>query len=374
MKPNLLIVDDEQVIREVLYERLSSAGYPCAAAANSNEALARLRNGGGFSLVLTDIDMPGQNGIALLKEIKSTQPDVDVVMVTGVVDVDTAIQSIRMGASDYLTKPFNLDEVLLIVERTLEKRRLIRENREYQQMLEQRVEERTHEVLRKSVEVERLYKELKTAFEQIRSTYDTTLEALMEALDTRDTETQGHSRRVSEYTVAVAREMGVQEPELTQMRWGALLHDVGKIGVPDAILRKPAALTPEEWIEMRKHPELGRRILAGIRFLEGAVPIVYCHQERYDGTGYPRGLKGDQIPLGARIFAVVDTLDAMTMNRPYRKALPYERARQEVIKFSGQQFDPAVVEHFLKIPEQEWEQINRRIKADLAARGMSHKY
>jgi putative nucleotidyltransferase with HDIG domain len=374
MKPHLLIVDDEQVIREVLTERLTGAGYPCAAAANAGEALARLRNGGGYSLVLTDIDMPGQNGIELLQEIRRSLPDIDVVMVTGVVDVDTAIQSIRMGASDYLTKPFNLEEVVLIVERTLEKRRLVRENREYQQSLERKVEERTHEVKRKSDEVERLYSELKTAFEQIRATYDTTLEALMEALDTRDTETQGHSRRVSEYTVVVARQMGVNEPELTQMRWGALLHDVGKIGVPDAILRKPGPLTPAEWVEMRKHPELGRRILANIRFLEGAVPIVYCHQERYDGTGYPRGLKGDQIPLGARIFAVVDTLDAMTMNRPYRKALPYERARQEVIRFSGVQFDPRVVEAFLQIPEEDWLRIQRDIKADLTARGMAHKY
>jgi len=196
----------------------------------------------------------------------------------------------------------------------------------------------------------------------------------MEALDTRDTETQGHSRRVSEYTVTVARHMGVQEPELTQMRWGALLHDVGKIGVPDAILRKPGPLTPEEWVEMRKHPELGRRILSGIKFLEGAVPVVYCHQERYDGTGYPRGLKGDQIPLGARIFAVVDTLDAMTMNRPYRKALPYERAHEEIRQFTGSQFDPEVVDHFLQIPKEHWEDVNRQIKNELAARGMAHKY
>jgi putative two-component system response regulator len=374
MKPHLLVVDDEEVIREVLVEKLSGAGYSCGAASNSAEALSKLRNGDGYSLVLTDIDMPGQNGLSLLKEIRKTLPDIDVVMVTGAVDIDTAIHSMRMGASDYLTKPFNLDEVVLIVERTLEKRRLIRENREYQLSLERKVDERTRELTRKSEEVERLYRELKTAFEQIRGTYDTTLEALMEALDTRDTETQGHSRRVSEYTVAVARRMGVVEPDLTQMRWGGLLHDVGKIGVPDAILRKPGPLTAEEWVEMRRHPELGRRILANIRFLEGAVPIVYCHQERFDGTGYPRGLKGEQIPLGARIFAVVDTLDAMTMNRPYRKGLPYERAREEVIRFSGVQFDPHVVEAFLQVPMEEWQEIQRGIKADLTSRGMAHKY
>jgi len=374
MKPNILIVDDEQVIREVLTEKLTNAGYQCVTAGNSSEALRKLETDNTFSLVLSDIDMPGQNGISLLRDIKSRSNDIDVVMVTGVVDIDTAVQAIRLGASDYITKPFNLDEVVITVERTLDKRRLIRENREYQVSLERKVEERTIEVRRKSEEVERLYRELKIAFEQIRSTYDTTLEALMEALDTRDTETQGHSRRVSEYTVSVAKRLAVQEPELTQMKWGALLHDVGKIGVPDAILRKPGPLTPEEWVEMRKHPELGRRILAGIRFLDGAVPIVYCHQERYDGTGYPRGLKGDQIPLGARIFAVVDTLDAMTMNRPYRKALPYDRARQEVIQFAGVQFDPRVVDAFLQVPEEEWHEINRQIKADLSSRGMAHRY
>ncbi|HET6371705.1 MAG TPA: HD domain-containing phosphohydrolase [Candidatus Polarisedimenticolia bacterium] len=373
MKPNLLIVDDEPVIREVLMEKLTTSGYPCTAVANSSEALSTLRSGH-FSLVLSDIDMPGGDGIGLLQQIKKTYKDVDVVMVTGVLDLDTAIGSIRLGASDYITKPFNLDQVMLTVERTLEKRRLTTENQQYQVSLERMVDERTQELRRKTVEVERLYRELKTAFEQIRSTYDTTLEALMEALDTRDTETQGHSRRVSEYTVAVARHMGVKEPDLTQMRWGALLHDVGKIGVPDAILRKPAALSPEEWIEMRKHPELGRRILAGVKFLEGAVPIVFCHQERFDGTGYPRGLKGEQIPLGARIFAVVDTLDAMTMNRPYRKALTYERAREEIDKFKGIQFDPVVAEHFLQIPKEEWDLINRQIKNDLAAKGMAHKY
>src|SRR5262245_25723191 len=190
MKPNLLIVDDEQVIRDVLTERLTAAGYPCVSAPNASEALSRLTNGDGYSLVLSDIDMPGQSGISLLQQIKKTYPDIDVVMVTGMVDVDTAIQSIRMGATDYITKPFNLDEVVLTVERALEKQRLVRENREYQSSLERKVEERTEELRGKAAEVERLYRELKTAFEQIRATYDTALEALMEALDTRDTETQ----------------------------------------------------------------------------------------------------------------------------------------------------------------------------------------
>ncbi len=372
-KSRILVVDDEMVIREVLVERLTGAGFHCESARSSAEALQRIRTLS-YDLILSDISMPGGDGISLLRQIKAEQPNLDVVMVTGVVDVDTAIRSIRLGASDYLTKPFNLEEVVITVERTLEKRRLLHENQEYQLDLERKVDDRTRELRQKSEEVERLYQEIKIAFDKINATYETTLEALMEALDTRDTETQGHSRRVAEYTACVARQMGIVEPELTQYRWGALLHDVGKIGIPDAILRKPGPLTADEWLIMKQHPELGRRILSTIRFLEGAVPIVYCHQERYDGTGYPQGLKGDAIPFGARIFAVVDCLDAMTMDRPYRVGTSYDRVRAELTKYSGSQFDPKVVEVFLNVPPDEWEAINRRVMEDLASRGLVHRY
>jgi len=162
--------------------------------------------------------------------------------------------------------------------------------------------------------------------------------------------------------------MGVTEPLLTDFYRGALLHDVGKIGVPDAILRKPGKLTPEEWVEMRKHPDIGYRILEGIAFLETARQIVLSHQERYDGRGYPRALKGKAIPLGARIFAVVDTLDAMTSDRPYRRALPYEAARDEIIKYSGTQFDPDVVKIFLEISDGEWKEIQHRVMQEVASR------
>jgi len=372
-KNRILIVDDEQIIREVLVERLTSLGYDCDTAANAAGALKKIR-AAIYELVLSDISMPGGDGISLLRQIKSEQPTLDVIMVTGVVDVDTAVRSIRLGASDYLSKPFNLEEVVITVERTLEKRRLVNENLEYQLDLERRVDERTRELRQKSDEVERLYLELKIAFEKINATYDTTLEALMEALDARDTETQGHSRRVAEYTVAVARRMGIQDPDLTQYRWGALLHDVGKIGIPDAILRKPGPLTADEWLVMMQHPELGRRILSSVKFLEGAVPIVFCHQERFDGSGYPRGLKGDEIPLGARIFAVVDCLDAMSMDRPYRVGTSYDRVKSELLKHSGTQFDPSVVATFLGIPPDEWDEINHRVMDDLAARGLIHRY
>jgi response regulator RpfG family c-di-GMP phosphodiesterase len=371
-KARVLIVDDEPVIREVLLERLAEAGFAVEAAVNSAEAIHKVR-GNSFSLILSDISMPGGDGISLLRQVKAERPEIDVVMLTGVVDVDTAVRAIRLGASDYLTKPFNLDEVVLTVERTLEKRRLINENVEYQLDLERKVEERTRELRHKSEEVERLYTELKDAYERIHATYETTLEALMEALDARDSETQGHSRRVAEYTVSVARRMGIRDPELTQFRWGALCHDVGKIGIPDAILRKPGPLTAEEWRIMRQHPEMGRRILSAVKFLEGAVPIVYCHQEQFDGSGYPQGLKGEEIPLGARIFSVVDCFDAMCMNRPYRNGTTYEKVRAELLRNAGRQFDPKVVDAFLAIPREEWESINRRVAEDLSARGLVHR-
>lgn len=277
-------------------------------------------------------------------------------MVTGVVDVEVAVRAIRMGASDYLTKPFNFDEVRFTIERALERQRLIQENRAYQRNLEAKVAERTAELVLRNREIESLFAKLQTS-------YETTLEALAAALDTRDTETQGHSARVSEYTVLIAERMGVKEPELTEIRRGALLHDVGKIGISDAVLRKPGKLSPEEWVEMRRHPEMGYRILSGINFLEKSLPIVIAHQERFDGSGYPKGLKGEEIPLGARIFAVVDTLDAMTSDRPYRKALPYEDARGEIVRWSGIQFDPRVVEVFLTIARAEWEAIHRHVWA-----------
>lgn len=358
---HILVVDDDPAVRDVLAEGLKDSGYECQTASDGSEALLKLQSNG-FQLVVSDIDMPQMDGMRLLQEIKKVRPDTEIVMLTGVLDVETAIQSMRLGANDYLTKPFNLAEVRITVERALEKQRLIRENREYQRTLETRVQERTAELSRKNREVEDLFQKLNVS-------YQTTLEALATALDTRDSETMGHSLRVAAYTVRVAQEMGVTEPVLTDIYRGALLHDVGKIGVPDAILRKPGKLTPEEWVEMRKHPEIGYRILQGINFLEEARLVVLSHQERYDGKGYPRGLKGKEIPLGARIFSVVDTLDAMTSDRCYRKALSFDTAREEIIRYRGTQFDPDVVDVFLKIAETDWRAIHQRVLEDVSSRG-----
>lgn len=355
----LLIVDDELSVREILAEGLASFGYETLMAANAEEAFGIVRRDS-INLVLSDIEMPGENGVELLRRIKNFNADLDVIMVTGVVDAQTAIDSIRQGASDYLTKPFNLEEVQIVVDRTLEKRRLILENRAYQEHLEELVTLRTQELVEKKKQVEKLYQELQES-------YESTLQALVTALDFRDNETQGHSFRVVEYAVMVAKRMGVRESELTWIRRGAILHDVGKIGIADAILRKPGKLNDEEWAEMRKHPSMGYRMLQDIHFLKPALDIVLSHQERFDRSGYPQGLAGDQIPLGARIFAVVDTFDAMTSDRPYRAALSIEDAREEIRRWSGRQFDPAVAEAFLDIDADSWREVRERVHRELQA-------
>ncbi|MEW5807384.1 MAG: HD domain-containing phosphohydrolase [Acidobacteriota bacterium] len=361
----ILVVDDEPSVREVLSEGLDLSGYECFTASNYSEALEKLKSDR-FQLVLSDINMPGESGIDLLRTIKEHDHDMDVIMVTGVIDIDSAIHAMRLGASDYVTKPFNFEELRIVIERTLEKRRLIQENREYQLNLEKKVRERTEEILSKTKEIERLYNELSVAFHQIQENYNATLEALIVALDTRDAETQGHSKRVVEYTSLIAERIGIVGKNMVDIRRGALLHDVGKIGIPDAILRKPGKLTDEEWCIMRKHPEYGYKVLSGIKFLEDALLIVLHHHERWDGTGYPGGLKNGSIPLAARIFAVADTLDAMTSPRPYRNALTYEQARDEVLKFKGTQFDPMVADVFLSIPKSDWEAIDRRIHEEIS--------
>jgi putative nucleotidyltransferase with HDIG domain len=228
----------------------------------------------------------------------------------------------------------------------------------YRQKLELMVEDRT--------------KQLEAARRRIELTYDETLQALGAALDLRDTETAGHSRRVTLYSLEIAKVLGCSGEQVKQIARGAYLHDIGKIGVPDSILLKPAKLTPEETRMMESHVRVGYQLVSRIAFLAGAAEIVLTHQERFDGTGYPQGLIGEEIPLGARIFAVADTLDAMTSDRPYRKALPFSAAREEIIRESGRQFDPAVVAAFLSIPEGVWgmirEQVAREIRGNIQAK------
>ncbi len=354
---HILLVDDQKAVRDLLSEGLTAFGYTTDTADSAAAAREKLESGA-YDLVLCDIEMPGEKGTDLLVWIKDRQPDLAVMMVTGIDDAGTAVSAMLQGAYDYVCKPFSLPEVRARTEQALEKRRLVLENRRYQFHLENLVQDRTSSLQQAMERIGALHDEVRTA-------YDHTLSALMIALDYRDNETQGHSLRVVAYADRLARELGIDEPELTEIRRGAMLHDVGKIGIPDAILRKPGKLDDEERRIMRLHPELGHAMLRNIDFLATPAEIVLAHQEQWDGKGYPNGLKHEEIPIGARIFAVVDTLDAMTSDRPYREALPYERVRQEMIEYAGTQFDPRVIEAFLGVPADAWSETRDDVQRQL---------
>src|SRR5271155_2273410 len=347
MSDRILVVDDEEAIREIVCAILSAAGYTCKQAGSGLEALALLNSGDVFELMLSDLMMADLDGIGLLERTKEKFPDMPVVMVTAVHDISVALAAIRNGAYDYLLKPFEREQLLNAVGRALENRRLKVENRTYQTNLESLVEARTDQLQAATGELER--------------SYDITLQALGDALDLKDAETEGHSRRVTAFTIAIARAMGVPREQILVIARGAFLHDIGKMAIPDAILLKPSKLQAEEQKIMREHCARGYQMLRKIPFLQEAAEIVYSHQEHYDGSGYPRKLKGEQIPLGARIFAVADTLDAITSDRPYRKAATFAAARLEIKRCAGTQFDPKVVEVYLSLPDQLWEDLRAEI-------------
>ena len=347
----VLVVDDEEPIREVVCSMLTSANFVCSQACSGKEAIALLQSGEVYELMLSDLMMPGMDGEALLAATKERFPDIPVVMVTAVHDVSVALSAIRNGAYDYLLKPFDREQLLATVRRALENRRLKLENREYQTNLESLVTARTEQ--------------LRHALATLERSYDITLEALGDALDLKDAETEGHSKRVTAFTIAIARAMGLSGDKIRVIARGAFLHDIGKMAIPDNILRKPGALTIEETQIMREHCFRGYQMLKKIPFLAEAAEIVYAHQERFDGTGYPRGLKAKEIPLGARIFSVADTLDAITSDRPYRAAQPIPVAREEVERFSGRQFDPDVVQVFLQMPDTIWEDLRKEINSQI---------
>ena len=342
MSTNLLIVDDEQMIRDLLVTTLSCEQYTCFQSSNAEEGLAILQEHD-ISLALLDVMMPGLSGIELLRELKRISPDTAVLMITALSDMETALSCIHLGADDYVTKPFSIDNIVIKARSALDKRRLIIENRNYQNELEHKVLEQTQQI--------------RAAMTELNYTYESTLTALVRSLDAREKEVGAHSERVMNYTLLLARHLGIREPELSIIGKGALLHDIGKIGVSDNILLKPGKLTPEEWVEMKKHPQVGYEILSDINFLKGASEFILAHHERYDGAGYPNGLKGKEIPLSARIFALADTLDAMTSDRRYRKALPFNAMIEEVIRCKGTQFDPDIVDQFLLIPREKWEEM-----------------
>jgi putative two-component system response regulator len=342
----ILIVDDGVIIREILERKLVNLGYACESCESYREALALLANKQ-FDLLLADVSVPGANGQDILKEALRVSPNLAVILLTSVVDIEMAVDSLKEGAYDYITKPFSIEEVSISVSRALEKRRLLLENQNYQRTLEERVASRT--------------RQLQEALGVLEHTYHSTLVALSKALDSRDAGSDGHSLRVTVYATRLARQLSMSESEIKTIEQGVLLHDIGKIGIPDALLRKPGQLTPEEFVLMQKHPEIGCRILSSIKFLKGAAQLVLHHHEQYDGNGYPQRLKGDAIYPGARIFAIADALDDLTANCPFQAAVSFETAIGKIEEMSGAQLDPNYVREFLKIPAAGWDAARQEV-------------
>ena len=349
-KAHLLIVDDEPEIRNVLSEMLSESDQ-CVAVNCAEEALALLSTES-FDLIISDITMERMSGLEMVPHVLNLAPETVIIMMSGAQTIESAVEALRVGAFDYIMKPFDLRHVRVAVERALEHRTLLQAKRHYEAYLKELIEQRTTE--------------LHQTLNSLEDSYRTTLKALVAALETRDTDTHGHSERVVNFSLRLGHELGLERDEMRSLEFGSLLHDIGKIGIPDAILCKPAPLTDKEWEKMREHPALGQRILRGIKFLEGAARVVGQHHEKWDGSGYPLGLRAGEIDFNARIFAVADAFDAIISDRVYRIGKSYEMAAAELERCAGLHFDPQVVAAFHRVPQDAWKSLRDRsvIKGD----------
>ncbi|MEO8682445.1 MAG: HD domain-containing phosphohydrolase [Vicinamibacterales bacterium] len=325
----ILVVDDNPEMVGVIERALSREGHCVVGRSDPREAIDAFHRLQPDVCVL-DFAMPHVSGSELLDAIKAIDPAVEVVFLTAEDETALAVDLMKRGAIDFLLKPIDLGAVARAVSRALEHRRLLMENTAYRARLETLVAEQTQA--------------LNEALRDLTTVHTATLDSLAMALDLRDQGTGGHSRRVSAQTTGIARTLGIAGSDLIQIEHGALLHDIGKLKIPDRILCKPAKLTDEEWRVMVRHAEYGFEFLSGIEFLKGAAEMVYSHHEKFDGRGYPRGLTGDAIPFGARVFAIVDAVDAMTNSRPYHAAVSFAAAAAEVRRCAGHHFDPDLVE------------------------------
>ena len=346
----VLIVDDEASVRKVMAAVFAQLNLPCETAASGEEAL-RILEAHQIDAVISDLQMPGMSGMELLAKVRQNYPQMVFLVVTGVDDIQVGIQAMRQGADDYLVKPLQVDAniVLASLTRALHVKRLEQEVENYRHHLEEIVSEQTQQ--------------LREALRQIERSYDQTLEVLGAAIDLRDSPTAGHSRRVFLYSLEIARAMGGLESQMRNIAMGAWLHDIGKLAVSDAILLKPGPLTDEERKIMQRHVQIGYDLVKSIPFLADSAEIIYAHHERCDGSGYPRGLKAEEIPVGARIFAVADTFDAMTSDRPYRRALPFEASREVIERGAGKQYDSQIARVFLSIADETWKVIRKETAA-----------
>ncbi len=329
----ILIVDDEEVICNVLDRRLTKEGYLCTTAHNGKEAL-NLFYQNSYSLILSDIKMPEMSGIELLQKVKAIDPKIKIIMVTAYPEIDLAVNAMRQGAYDFIIKPADLDLIVMSVRKALESKRLEEEIETYHTRLEELVEERTAK--------------LQQAYRYLKKSHLDSVKVLAEAIDAKDPYTRGHSDRVKRMSLAIARHMGFSEERLETLEYGALLHDIGKIGIKDNILQKEGPLSREEYEIIREHPLIGVKIVEGVEFFRDKIPIIRHHHEFYDGSGYPDRLVGEAIPLEARIISLPDAFDAMTSARPHRGVMPLQDAILEMEKCKGKQFDPKVLDIFLR--------------------------
>jgi len=342
--PHILIVDDEPWNITVLEKYLKDQGYRVTGVNSGSAALAEVTKTD-FDMILLDIMMPTMDGYEVCRKLRD-QPacaTLPIILVTALRETADKVTGLDAGADDFLTKPVDKSELSARVRAHLRIKSMSDELKTWNEQLEVKVDQRTHEVKAKG--------------RQLSDAYHMVLEVLANSLDVRERETGKHSLRVAYFTVELAKHLDIGGIELEEIAMGALLHDIGKIGVPDSVLLKPGKLTAEEWDEMRKHPETGYTMLRQIEFIGKGRDVVLCHQERFDGKGYPGKLKAGEIYIGARCFCLADTLDAMLSKRPYKDALPYSKVVEEVKRCSGSQFDPAVAEVFLKIPERRWQEL-----------------
>jgi response regulator RpfG family c-di-GMP phosphodiesterase len=336
---DVLIVDSDSRAVRTVRSCFPAPRFHCVTASGGEQALELVRQSR-FDVVLCEIRLPDTEGMEVLRQGLAVDPQAVFVMVSAHRDWTVAVEAMKLGAYDCLEKPFAPDQLTGSVERALERSRLKAEQDLFYQLLEQTLQERT----------EHLYR----ALEQVEESQRSTLETLVVALDSRERQTHLHSLRVQAFTLRLAEKCGYSRALMKELSQGALLHDIGKIVVPDAILMKPGRLTPEEFHIMQQHPLHGHQMLTRIPHLQQAAVVALCHHEKVDGTGYPLGLKGGEIPLAARIFSVADTLDVITAGRSYCPARPLTEARLEIVRCAGAQFDPDVVEVFMETDDQEW--------------------
>jgi putative two-component system response regulator len=320
----ILIVDDEYAGRETLQSILEGEGYQLEMAENGLQAIEKAKQLLP-DVILLDVMMPGMTGFEVCERIRNDPEiaEIPIIVLTALDDRESLLTALKAGADDFISKPFDRYELRA---RLLGITRLNR----YQKLLQERLK-------------------LQEANAQLLAAYEATIEGWSHAMDLRDRETDGHSRRVAEWTVKMAKRFGMSEEQIMHLRRGALLHDMGKIGIPDPILHKTGKLSAEEWTTMRRHPQLAYDMLFRVEYLRPALDIPYCHHEKWDGTGYPRELKGEEIPIAARLFAIVDVWDALTSDRPYRPAWKNEQALAYIREQSGKHFDPQVVELFFQV-------------------------